>query len=203
MASQIVLNELEKLHTELNRMQPAVRQVELTEQLIQEAKKIPESYLKFSALIEKQEAEFKEQLVGELNKRADLLHEEVKAVIASADSIVAKLNVHDKELGILKATIEPLADQLAAIKLKDRLTTLEETTSGTAGKLTQHSASLQTELTNVLTAVRQLSESCDRHNQQVLDQLTIVQKVQVQNRLFTFITWGLLAASLAVLLYFR
>lgn len=190
MASQLVLDQLQKLHKELDRVQPALKQVELAQTVIEQAKKISEGYGDFTTRLEEQEAAFKEKLTTELNQRADALHKEVDAVIQSANGIVKKLNEHDRELTGIKGTIAPLADQLAAIQLKDRLTTLQETSSSTAGQLSQRTETIQGQLTQLAEGMAALD-----------GKMETILKNQRNAQWLTYTTWMLIVAG-AVITWF-
>ena len=127
MASQLVLEALESLHQELDKMQPAIRQVELAEQVMAEARKIPEHYLKLVSRIEEQEAQFKQKLAAELDEHADLVRKEVGTLVTEAGNTINNLTKHEEHFGVIQKRMEPLVNQLSSLQLEPRLDKLQST----------------------------------------------------------------------------
>lgn len=144
MASQLVLEALESLHQELDKMQPAIRQVELAEQVMGEARKIPEHYLKLVSRIQEQEAQFKQKLAAELDGHVNLIRKQVGTLVTEAGTTITNLTTHEEHFGAMQKRMEPLVNQLSSLQLEPRLDKLQNTANNKFDQLTGSADLLQT-----------------------------------------------------------
>lgn len=121
----MVLEALESLHQELDKIKPAIRQVEVAEQVIAEARKIPEQYLNLVAQLEGQEAQFKQKLVGDLSGHTDQIRREVNSLVKDAGVTITNLTKHEAQFGAIQQRMTPLVDQLSALQMKPRFDELQ------------------------------------------------------------------------------
>ena len=91
MASQEVLTKLEELHRELEHLQPAIRQVEMAQQVIKSIQAIPLLYKELTEEIKKEDLAFKEELKNEQMYLAQL-----RVKVEDYCGIVQRINFPDR-----------------------------------------------------------------------------------------------------------
>src|SRR3954465_1813305 len=105
MPSQPVLEALEDLHRNLNKMKPAIEQVKITEKLAEEVNKLPGVHKTFIADIQKLEREFHALLKKEFQENAVTITGSVDKVVGSAQQTIAKLTDHNEQILKLRNNI--------------------------------------------------------------------------------------------------
>ena len=260
MASALVLEALETLHKELDKMKPAVRQVEIAEQVIAEARKIPEQYIELMTRIEGQETAFKQKLADALNGHADQVRKEVHTLITEAGDTISNLSEQETQFDALRKHLEPLVSQLSNLDIEPRLDKLQVTTDKELEQLAGSNRLLETGLKgledrfsltevaignrlteegktrrdqlesnanaiklevgrlndrikdtetilgeqiktlhqNVIVHTEQVQRSMEEMTNQLLSRFDEVERQQKSQKVFTFITWVLIATAIAV-----
>lgn len=209
--SEQVLQALEELHQQIDRMQPAIRQVEIAEQLISEVRKIPEQYIELLGKLGNQEQKFKEQLTNALESQASELKRQVKTVVDSAGRMIDGAKDINKNLSALTGDIKAYYNKMSGMQLDVRLDTLQNTLTTRFEKLDTHTSSLLLGIQNIQGELDLLESNIgSRLQDEAEKQKIILHQIQSQiktserrQKVFFIVTSLLIAISTTLILIIR
>lgn len=207
MPSEIVLGALEELHQQIERMQPAIRQVEIAEELINEVKKLPEEHLSLIGRIKEQELRFKDKISNELKGYAHELGQQVDVVVQTANGTMSNLAMHDEQLQGLRENIKVYYNKMLGMQLDLRLDAIQRTCESKLEKLDASTGAIQMGIQNIQGRLdiietnisNRLKEESDKQKVMLLQ----VQSQLKQQRVLTILTWVLIVMATATVLILR
>jgi uncharacterized membrane-anchored protein len=207
MPSEVVLGALEELHLQIERMQPAIRQVEIAEELINEVKKLPEEHVNLIGRIKEQELRFKDKISNELKGYAQELGQQVNVVVKTADGTMSNLAKHDEQLQALRENIKVYYNKMSGMQLDLRLDSIQRTCESKLEKLDASTGAIQMGIQNIqgrldlieTNIANRLKEEGDKQRAMLVQ----VQSQLKQQRVLTILTWVLIVIATAAILVLK
>lgn len=141
MASEKVLQSLEILHRELDKISPAIEHINLAREAAEIVKEIPTIHLelinelkKLDLLlkedIKKQDLAYKNDLKSDFKKNIDFVFEEGRQIYAASKEIQEETKLRLKELEKLLNGIKNLYEKINSINFPERLDKVDSNISG-------------------------------------------------------------------------
>lgn len=153
MASDKVIQSLETLHRELDKLSPAIEHVKTAQRISETVKDIPNKHLELLKSVKESDENFKKQLKEQLKSEADKVSSEVKQIIQNLKetqnhtsqniSEIAE-NIENKQIDLIKTVKE--TDESFKKELKEQLKT-------EADKVTSEVNQIIQKLNDTLTAL--------------------------------------------------
>jgi hypothetical protein len=121
MASEKVLQSLETLHRELEKLSPAIEHVQLAQKVTETVKDIPGKHLELIEIVKETDEKFKKELKEKLKSEASKISVEVNQIIQSFKDTQGMLKAEIIDLEKLKKTIKDFHVEIMRINFPERL----------------------------------------------------------------------------------
>jgi len=225
MASAPVLEALEELHNNLDKMKPAIKQFQIAEKLTEEVNKLPGIHTTFITELHQVERDYHALLQRQMQDHEAQLNTRVEEVVSSASNTINSMSDHNEQILKLRNNIQSYYSKLDGMQLPVKLDTLQKTSDEKLGKLDSNAISILTSIQNLQTKldllernlkdhVREETEKQVRYLQSMqeklsskLDLLTTKADDQANKQklqqLLTFVTWLMVAIVAGLILYFK
>jgi hypothetical protein len=130
MASQEVLTALDALHRELEKLEPAIKHVEIAHQVIETVKIIPQKHLDLINAVKENDLKYKDELKELLIQEISSIIKENKKISDYTSKILEQLREALISLGRLTDTIRSFHDKIDGIHFPERLDKLDANVAG-------------------------------------------------------------------------
>lgn len=179
MASQQVLNALEQLHQELNKLEPAIKHIETAQLVTQTVKDIPSKHLELLNDLKKL---FADELVA--------ITKENKLISKNTSEIQTEVTKELKEIALLKEKIGSFHDKVVQINFPERLDKLDANIAGIMAAIQSTQSRLDNVERNLSDKMRDLS---DKQKEEFSSIKSFMEATTKKQQTFTYITWALIA----------
>jgi chromosome segregation ATPase len=189
MASKQVIEALEALHQELNKLEPAIKHIETAQQVTETVKLIPQKHL-----------ELLSELKNEFEKEIKRLTTENESVKNSTQDLQKAVKGEIESIGQLRDVIKAFHDKVNQINFPERLDKIDATVAGIMAAIQSTQSRLDNIERNLTDKLKDLSER-QKETQQAL-QITIEASAKKQ-QLLTYITWALILIATVVIILIK
>jgi chromosome segregation ATPase len=184
MPSPDVIKALEALHSELNKLEPAIRHVEAAEQVTQMVKTIPDRHVALLEEVKAGDALHKEALRSLFVEELSSLTEANKQLQQTTRDIQQEVKNEQAALAKVKESIQAFHDRVEKINFPERLDKLDANIAG------------------IMAALQAIQSRLDNVERNIADRLRDMQDYQKETRahfqqtaqrqqVYTYITWTL------------
>jgi chromosome segregation ATPase len=177
MASQEVLSALETLHKELEKLEPAIRHVEAAQEVTAIVRGIPQKHLELIDNLRTSDIEHKSDLKHIFVQELAEIANENRSLQQTTASIQEQVKLEQEALSQLKQTVQLFHDRVEKINFPERLDNIYMKLGGI--------------LTTIESSQRALQESEAATR-------SLVHQASKKQQIFSFITWTLLLAAVAL-----
>ena len=189
MASKQVIEALEALHQELNKLEPAIKHIETAQQVTETVKLIPQKHL-----------ELLSELKNEFEKEIKRLTTENESVKKSTQELQKTVKAEIESIVQLRDVIKAFHDKVNQINFPERLDKIDATVAGIMAAIQSTQSRLDNIERNLTDKLKDLSDR-QKETQQSL-QITIVATAKKQQML-TYITWALILIATVVIILIK
>ncbi len=130
MASQEVLTALETLHREIEKLQPAIKHIEMAMQVTQTVKEIPQKHVELLKLVKDSDIQHKKELQDVFSKELNLLTTEFRNLGKVTEEIQQQAKYEQKYLAELREKTVALYQGIERINFPERLDKLDANVAG-------------------------------------------------------------------------
>ena len=209
MASPEVLSALEKLHREIEKLEPAIKHVEIAQQVTQTVKSIPQKHVDLLHELIKEDAQHKEELktlfIAELSDITD----ENKRLQKTTSEIQQQVKLEQESLSQLKETIESFHERVEKINFPERLDKLDSNIAGIMAAIQSVQSRLDSLERNISDRLRDIQEYNKETRTKITSELTqLITSVKSdidlatsKHQTLTYITWFLIFCAIIITLF--
>jgi hypothetical protein len=196
MASQQVLTELEELHRQLERLKPAIKHVEMAEQVITGVQQIPAKHQELLEIIKKEDTDFKNDLTGLVRQSHVQMKEENSQLNFTTSEIQQQVKREQQYLAELREKVNTYYDIIERINFPDRLDKLDNNISAIVLAV----QSVQNRLDNLeRNLVDRIKETAEQQKQSLTKLQEIVAEGIQKQKAMSYVTWGLIIIAAAAI----
>ncbi len=205
MASEKVLQALEALHRELEKLSPAIEHVHTAQKIVETVKDIPSKHLELIKSVKKIDEDFKIDLTEQLKKEASKITVEVNKIIQSFKDTQALLKGEIIDLEKLKKTIKDFHIEIMRINFPERLDKMDANVAGIMSAVQAIQGRLDIVERNLSDRIKDNTDYQKDMKVVIQNDLDKAAKTQENNnkkqQTNTYITWALIIfATLAILI---
>jgi len=201
MASQEVLTALETLHRELEKLEPAIKQVETAQQMIQMAKTIPQMHLDLLTEVKETDTKYKGELKDLFSKELIDITEENKKLFKTTGEIQRQVKAEQEALSKLKDTIQSFYERVERINFPERLDKLDANIAGIMAAVLSIQGRVDLVERNITDRLKDIADF-QKETRSILQ--NIFSSVIKKQQLNAYLTWGLIILGvLAVITFFK
>ena len=188
MPSPDVIKALEALHSELNKLEPAIKHVEAAEQVTQVVKTIPDKHMALLEAVKASDAQYKEGLNALFVEELSILTEANRNLQQTTRDIQQEVRNEQVALAKVKESIQAFYDRVEKINFPERLDKLDANVAGIMAALQAVQSRLDNVERNIADRLR------DMQDYQKETRAHFQQTAQRQ-RVYTYITWILVVVA--------
>jgi chromosome segregation ATPase len=189
MASQQVINALEELHQELNKLEPAIKHIETAQQVTQTVKDIPKKHLE---LINDLKALFAEELKG--------ITTENKNISKTTSELQTEVRKELEDLSKLRQAVAAFHDKVIQINFPERLDKLDANVAGIMAAIQSTQSRLDNVERNLSDKMRDLS---DRQKEEMIALKNTIETNNKKQQTLTYITWALIVGAIITIIILK
>lgn len=186
MASKQVIEALESLHQELNKLEPAIKHIETAQQVTETVKVIPQKHL-----------ELINELKNEFEKEIKRLTNESESIGNTTKELQKTVKSEIESVGQLRDAIKSFHDKIVQINFPERLDKIDATVAGIMAAIQSTQSRLDNIERNLSDKLKDLTER--QKESQVAIQGAIDNAAKKQQTL-TYITWALILIATVVII---
>lgn len=164
MASQEVLTALETLHREIEKLEPAIKHVEMAQQVTQIVKAIPQKHVELLQEVKSNDAKHKDELKNLFVKELFGFTEENKKLQKTTIEIQQQIKLEQAALTKLNETVQAFHERVEKIHFPERLDKLDANVAG------------------IMAAIQSVQSRLDGMERNIIDRLRDVQDYQKETR---------------------
>lgn len=206
MASQDVLTALETLHREIEKLEPAIKHVEMAQQVTQTVKAIPQKHVELLQEVKSNDAKHKDELKDLFVKELSGFTEENKKLQKTTTEIQQQIKLEQAALAKLNETVQAFHERVEKIHFPERLDKLDANVAGImAGIQTVQSRldGLERNITDRLKDVQDYQKETRATFQNGLEQINVtlqsfLEATAKKQQTFFYITWALIVVVLVI-----
>ena len=191
MKSPEVLQALETLHREIEKLEPAIRHVEMAEQVTQSVKQIPQKHLEFLKEIKSNDEKHKEELISLFaTEIASLSNANKKLQKTSADlqeQVLLEQEAHSK----LIESVQSFYNRVDKINFPERLDKLDVNVAGIMAAIQSVQSRLDALERNITDRLR---DNQDYQKESLKTMQTAADATAKNQKILIYITWALIAS---------
>lgn len=199
MASEKVLQSLETLHKELERLAPSIGQVEAAQKIADTVKDIPKKHLELIKDLKQTDEDYKKDLKEQLKGEAGKITVEVNQIIQKFKDTQDLLKGEIVDLEKLKKTIKDFHVEIVRINFPERLDKMDANIAGIMAAVQAVQSrldGLERNLTDRLKDVSDYQKEMKTAIQSSLEQNKATQEAaSKKQQTLTYITWALLVIA--------
>jgi chromosome segregation ATPase len=205
MASEKVLQSLEILHRELDKLSPAIEHVHTAQKIAETVKDIPQKHLELIKSVKQTDEDFKKDLKDQLKSEASKITVEVNQIIQKFKDTQDLLKGEIVDLEKLKKTIKDFHVEIVRINFPERLDKMDANISGIMAAVQAVQSRLdilERNITDRLKDSTDFQKEMKTAIQASLEQNKATQEaIAKKQQTNTYITWGLIVlAAIAIIL---
>lgn len=205
MASEKVLQSLETLHKELEKLSPSIEHVKSAQIIADTVKDIPHKHLELIKSVKETDENFKKDLKEQLKSEASKITVEVNQIIQKFKDTQDLLKGEIVDLEKLKKTINDFHVEIVRINFPERLDKMDANISGIMAAVQAVQSrldSLERNITDRLKDSTDFQKEMKTAIQTSLEQNKVAQEaIAKKQQTNTYITWGLIVlAAIAIIL---
>lgn len=207
MASEKVIQSLEALHKELDKLSPAIEHVQTAQRISDTVKDIPNKHLELIKSVKETDENFKKELKEQLKTEADKVTGEVNKIIQNLKDTLTALNNEIIDLEKLKKTINEFHVEIVRINFPERLDKIDANISGIMAAVQAVQSRLDSLERNI---TDRLKDSSDFQKEMKTAIQTSLEQNKAANEAIakkqqtnTYITWGLIVLAVIVIILMR
>jgi len=186
MASKEVLNALEKLHQELEKLEPAIKHVEAAEQVTKIVKAIPQKHIELLKEVKDNDAKYKGELKDLFTKEITGITEENKKLAKNTREIQQQVKAEQESLSNLKDKVQAFHESIEGINFPEKLDKLDANVAG------------------IMAAIQSVQSRLDIIERNITDRLKDLSDYQKETRAGqqtnTYITWALIVIGVIAII---
>ncbi len=207
MASQEVLTALETLHREIEKLEPAIKHVEMAQQVTQTVKEIPQKHLELLQEVKSIDAKHKDELKDLFAKELSCITEENKKLQKTTSQIQQQVKLEQEVLAKLNETIRSFHERVEKINFPERLDKLDANVAGIMAAIQSVQSRLDGLERNIVDRLRDIQDY-QRDTRDILHSgmeqsksalQMAVNKAAMKQQTFTYITWILVVLGIIIL----
>lgn len=204
MASKDVILALETLHREIEKLEPAIKHVEMAQTIIGKFKEVPQKHVELLQEIKNDDKGHKEELKSLFVRELALFTDENKILQATTAEIQRRVVDEQQELSKLRETLQSFHDRIEKINFPERLDKLDANVAGIMAAIQSVQSRLDSLERNVTDRLKDLAdyqkETRVSYNA-TLEQtkatiITIINKSSKNQMVLSYITLGLLIVAI-------
>lgn len=204
MASEKVLQSLEALHRELDKLSPAIEHVHTAQKIAETVKDIPSKHLELIKSVKKTDEDFKTDLSEKLKQEASKITVEVNHIIQSFKDTQGMLKAEIIDLDKLKKTIKDFHVEIMRINFPERLDKMDANVAGIMSAVQAIQGRLDIVERNLTDRITYNTDFQKNMNQAIQNEMEKDSKKQDNNnkkqQTNTYITWALIIfATIAII----
>jgi hypothetical protein len=204
MASEKVLQSLEALHRELDKLSPAIEHVHTAQKIAETVKDIPSKHLELIKSVKKTDEDFKTDLTEQLKKEASKITVEVNHIIQSFKDTQGMLKAEIIDLDKLKKTIKDFHVEIMRINFPERLDKMDANVAGIMSAVQAIQGRLDIVERNLTDRITDNTDFQKNMNQAIQNEMDKAAKTQENNnkklQTNTYVTWALIIfATIAII----
>lgn len=222
MASQQVINALESLHKELEKLEPAIKHVESAQLVTQIVKEIPQKHINLLAEIKSDDSRHKGELKEIFTKDLSLIADENHKLEKTTSEIQKQVKLEQDALAALKDKIQAFHDKVERINFPERLDKVDANVAGIMAAVQSIQSRLDTVERNLSDKLKEIRSEVketrddinskvkqsfsDLTNRQLESQKAIEDSINLnakKQKLFSYLTWGLIIIAVALNIYLK
>lgn len=204
MASQDVLTALDKLHREIEKLEPAIRHVETAQQVTQTVKAIPQKHVELLQEVKSNDAKHKDELKNLFEKELSGFTEENKKLQKTTTEIQQQVKLEQEALAKLKETVQSFHERVEKINFPERLDKLDANVAGIMAAIQSVQSRLDGLERNISDRLRDMHDYQKETRatlQSGLEQTktalqTAVDTAAKKQQTLTYITWALVVVAI-------
>lgn len=208
MASEKVLQSLETLHRELEKLGPSIEHVEAAKKIAETVKDIPQKHLDLIKIVKESDEEFKKELKNQLKNEASNISVEVNKILFSFKDTQGLLKAEIIDLEKLKKTIKDFHVEIIRINFPERLDKTDATVSGIMAAIQAIQSRIDSLERNVIDRLKDnadfqkemkidIQSTLDKNKTLLHKNIETIAKKQQTN---TYITWGLIIIGIIAII---
>ncbi len=211
MPSEEILNALDSLHREIEKLEPAIKHVELALQVTQTVKDIPQKHIDLISEIKQGDANHKAELKNLFEQEFTIFTHENKRLQQITSEIQQQVFLEQESLTKLKDTIQSFHDRIEKINFPERLDKLDANLAGIMSAVQAIQGRLDIVERNLSDKIRDLIEY-QKETRLILQNGFEQNKLTVQSALdniakkqqtYTYVTWILVVIATLITLFFK
>lgn len=204
MASQEVLTALDSLHRELEKLEPAIKHVELAEQVTKIVKDIPQKHVDLLKELKDNDFRHKGELKELFSKELTGITEENKKLAKTTAEVQQQVKAELEALTKLRDTVQAFHERVEKIDFPARLDKLDANVAGIMAAIQSIQSRLDSLERNIIDRLKDLTEY-QKETRTGLDQLkSEIQKAILEGtkkqQTNTYITCGLIVLSVIAII---
>jgi chromosome segregation ATPase len=207
MPSQEVITALESLHRELDKLEPAIKHVELAQQVTQTLKDIPIKHIELINELKDTDIRYKVELNEIFSNELIALTEQTKALQKTTSDIQQQIQSDLETLKQLQETVQNFHEKVAKINFPERLDRLDANVAGIMAAVQSVQSRLDGMERNLTDRLKDMAEYQKKSHttlQEVIHQLhSTIQALANKQQMLSYITWGLVTISMIATYFFN
>jgi DNA repair exonuclease SbcCD ATPase subunit len=211
MPSEEILNALESLHREIEKLEPAIKHVEMALHVTQTVKDIPQKHIDLISEIKNNDANHKAELKTLIEQELSIFTQENKRLQLITSEIQQQILLEQESLTKLKETIQSFHDRIEKINFPQRLDKLDANLAGIMSAVQAIQGRLDIVERNLSDKIRDMIEYQKETRgilQNGLEQnklmlQSIVEKAAKKLQTFTYITWVLVVIATFIIFFIK
>lgn len=207
MASEKVLQSLETLHRELEKLGPAIEHVETAKKIAETVKDIPQKHFELIKSVKETDENFKKELKEQLKSEAAKITVEVNKIILSFKDTQGMLKAEIIDLDKLKKTIKDFHIEIVRINFPERLDKMDANVAGIMAAVQAIQGRLdllERNLADRLKDNQELQKDMKLEIKNLLDQNMMFQEKNAKkHQINTYISWSILVLLGILIIVFK
>ena len=207
MASEKVLQSLETLHRELEKLGPAIEHVETAKKIAESVKDIPQKHFELIKSVKETDENFKKELKEQLKSEAAKITVEVNKILLSFKDTQGMLKAEIIDLDKLKKTIKDFHIEIVRINFPERLDKMDANVAGIMAAVQAIQGRLdllERNLADRLKDNQELQKDMKLEIKNLLDQNIIFQEKNAKkHQINTYISWSILVLLGILIIVFK
>jgi hypothetical protein len=207
MASEKVIQSLEALHRELDKLSPAIEHVQAAQKISETVKDIPNKHLELIKSVKQTDEDFKKDLKEQLKAESSKITVEVNQIIQSFKDTQGLLKGEIIDLEKLKKTIKDFHVEISKINFPDRLDRIDSNVAGIINAVKALQGRLDLVESNI---TDQFKNSADFQKdimleiKKIFDQnKSFEEKNSKKQQIYNYLTWSILIMLATLILIFK
>ncbi|MGB1051334.1 MAG: hypothetical protein ACPGYF_05170 [Chitinophagales bacterium] len=191
MKSPEVLQALETLHREIEKLEPAIRHVEMAEQVTQSVKQIPQKHLEFLKEIKSNDEKHKEELISLFATEIASLSNANKKLQKTSADLQEQVLLEQEALSKLIDSVQSFYNRVDKINFPERLDKLDVNVAGIMAAIQSVQSRLDALERNITDRLR---DNQDYQKESLKTMQTAADATAKNQKILIYITWALIAS---------